>query len=252
MVAFHANTTTYLQLTMQEVSSATTPALQQALWQQHSILPPRDRRRRRRLWPFRQPGLPFAEPSRRGSPRGVEWQEEGDRERAREREREEGREEERTPRKARLLLFLVAVVVHSGPSVSRRRRLCRRCKTRKATFSVLCEAALLSLSRRRTRTVGRTTQCCRLSLRPEHKGERAPSAARTQQRSTLRWKEQEPPERQKAARARLPAQLGRNAGGRGPDAEERREEGTYSSECEYAAHRDDKAKEVEDQVRATT
>ena len=52
--------------------------------------------------------------------------------------------------------------------------------------------------------------------------------------------------------ARLPAQLGRNAGGRGPDAEERREEGTYSSECEYAAHRDDKAKEVEDQVRATT
>ena len=93
MVAFHANTTTYLQLTMQEVSSATTPALQQALWQQHSILPPRDRRRRRRLWPFRQPGLPFAEPSRRGSPRGVEWQEEGDRERARERERErrEGR-----------------------------------------------------------------------------------------------------------------------------------------------------------------
>ena len=120
-----------------------------------------------------------------GSPRGVEWQE-GDRQREREREREEGRKEERTPRKARLLLFLVAVVVHSGPSVRRRRRLCRRCKTRKATFSVLCEAALLSLSRRRTRTVGRTTQCCRLSLRPEHKGERAPSAARTQQRSTLR------------------------------------------------------------------
>ena len=75
-------------------------------------------------------------------PKGVEWQE---RERERERDREcEGK------RKSALLLerlaccyFWLRWYLAGRPSVIR-----RRCKTRKATFSVLCEATLLSHSQR--------------------------------------------------------------------------------------------------------
>ena len=137
-MAFHANTTTYLQLTMQEVSSATTPALHSS--RPSSSIPTKGPTTATDFGHFGSRAC--LSRNHLGSPRGVEWQE-GDRQR--ERERERGKKE---GRKSALLERLACCYFWLRWYLAGRPSVIRRCKTRKATFSVLCEATLLSHSQR--------------------------------------------------------------------------------------------------------